>query len=644
MIPNIFCPHCGRYIGLRRACAFCEYTRPAGELLPSPDGLLWETQAGEGRVMGLARAGAVLAVALRAERSLGGPYAEVERAGSLALLDAATGHPLHTISLPAAPADPPTALDDSLVLRLEEGLFLALNQATGEERWRLQREMFQGRGSPLLTPQALYLGTANGHLHALDPASGSPLWPHPFAARKAITATPLLHRKRLFFGDRAGALYACDPRTGRPIWPEPVQVGRRMEAPPVAAGDFVLAVASRPGGGVACGVDAVTGTVRWRAELPGEVRAAPLVVGDAVHVVTRQGTWVVLGLGDGRERGRRDLRARVVATPVRAGGAIIFGLGDGRILLTDADSGAEVACLEAAGRVRATPLVWEGTVFVGGDSGKVRAFPWHLGRWAWAAEWCEQQGREADAATCRALAGDGTNDLDERRRHHEEALRLWREHDPLRAARFCEGLVGQPPERVAEESEQAAHRLAPREPWQAAGLLLRAADLYADTGRTPEVTRCNDAAARLKPVPYVVVRPLSLPHFEAGEPGMVVLVVRNRGHGAAQGARVRLGGVLADSLAFVFERLEPRQEVELRARVTPTGPGDLQVEVRYQDERGRAGYAPPLALPLHVTPSDRPILTKGDVGALVVRYKRGTPPPRVKLEGEAGMIRYEEMD
>ncbi|MBN1954139.1 MAG: hypothetical protein JW900_03715, partial [Anaerolineae bacterium] len=134
----------------------------------------------------------------------------------------------------------------------------------------------------------------------------------------------------------------------------------------------------------------------------------------------------------------------------------------------------------------------------------------------------------------------------------------------------------------------------------------------------------------------------NLPHFEAGEAGTVVLVVHNRGHGAAHKARVRLGGALADSLAFVFECLEPRQEVELRARVVPTGPGDLQVEARYEDGQGRAGATPPLALPLSVTPSERAIVAKGDVGALVVRYQRGTAPPQVKLEG-AGMIRYEEV-
>jgi len=342
----------------------------------------------------------------------------------LAILKAATGQVHRTVPLPAAPTDPPAVLDDRLFLRLEGGLLLALDLPDGEPVWQRQEPTLQGRGTLLSTTHALYLGGNDGRLHSLSPADGSPLWPLPPVAHKSITAAPLLYRRRLFFGDRDGFLYACDPRTGRPLWPEPPRVGRRIEAPPVPAGDLLLAVGSLPGGGEVCAVEIATGEVHWRADLPGEVRAAPLIVDQIAHLVTRQGTWVRLDLVQGQELGSQDLGAEVAATPIHVGGAIIFGLGDGRLLFVDAASEEQMTVWRARGRIRATPLAGEAdVVFVGDDAGWVTALAWHGGRWDWAAAWCARQKpqRAADMAACHALAGDASNDMEERHRHHETA-------------------------------------------------------------------------------------------------------------------------------------------------------------------------------------------------------------------------------
>ena len=640
MLPNLFCPQCGRYLSLRRACAFCGYERLPTDPTPGPNGLLWQSQAGEGRVMGLALSGNLLAVALLVPPPISGG----ERGGQLALLEATTGQVRDTLPLPAAPTDPPAVLDDRLFLRLEGGLLLALALSSGEVLWQRREPTLHGRGTILTTRQALYLGGNDGRLHALSPTDGAPLWPRPPVARKSVTVAPLLHRRRLFFGDRAGFLHACDPRSGRLLWPEPPQVGRRIEAPPVPAGDFVLAVGSRPGGGEACTVEIATGEVRWRANLPGEVRAAPLIVGQTVHLVTRRGMWVRLGLTTGEELGRENLGAEVAATPLHASGAILFGLGDGRLLFVDAASGERMAVWRARGRIRATPLAKEGgIVFVGDDTGWVTALFWHRGLWDWAASWYKCMGSQpaADEAACHALAGDNTNDLTERQRHHETALRLWLQHDPLKAARFAEALLDRPPEEVAATLEDAANRLAPRQPWRASDLLWRAADLYERAERSADKERCQEAIARLEPAPDVVVRLLALPHFVAGQVGMVALVVHNRGHGMAQRVRVRMGGVLHDCLTFVLEPLLAGQEVELRANVAPTGPGVLRVETRYQDERGHITYGVPLEQELDVLPSEQPIRVRGEMNVLLVRYHKGTSPPQVEIEGAVGTVEYE---
>ncbi len=137
------------------------------------------------------------------------------------------------------------------------------------------------------------------------------------------------------------------------------------------------------------------------------------------------------------------------------------------------------------------------------------------------------------------------------------------------------------------------------------------------------------------------MRLLTLPHFTAGEAGLIALAVHNRGHGQAQEVRVRLGGVLTDCLTFVLEPLLPRQEVELRAHITPTGPGNLRIETRYRDEGGHTFYEMALERDLEVASAERPITVQGEIGALTVRYKEGTSPPRVRVEGAVREVRYE---
>jgi hypothetical protein len=488
------------------------------------------------------------------------------------------------------------------------------------------------------------LGSNEGRLHALSPTDGTPLWPDPPQARKSITAAPSLYRRRLFFGDRAGYLYACDPRTGRSLWPEPLRVGWRIETPPVPAGDLILAVGSRPGGGELCAVNLATGEVRWRATLPGEVRAAPLIVGQDVHLITRRGKWLCLNLLTGEEVERREFGAEVVATPIHVGGAIIFGLGDGRLLFVDAEERGQKAVWQAKGRIRATPAVGAESLFVGDDAGWISALCWHRGKWEWAADWYARRGRYRDAAAGYALAGDVTNDLSVRRRHHETAMHLWLEHDPLKAARFAETLSSLSPAEVAALLEDAATRLAARRPWQASSLLWRAADLYAEAGQLAEQARCRRAITRLERSPNLVVRPLTWPHFVAGQVSMLALAVRNRGNGQAQEVRVRLGGVLNDCLTFVLETLEAGQEVELRANIIPTGPGMLRVETVCRDERGHEIHAQPLEQQIETGLPAQPIQVEGQVGVLTVRYAAGTRPPEVRVEGTVREVRYEAVE
>ncbi len=95
------------------------------------------------------------------------------------------------------------------------GRVQALDRA-GRERWSVRLEgAIVGR--PLLHGGRLYAGTGDGTVHALDPASGQPLW-KPFHTRAAVATSPVAWGDLVFVGSNDGYLYALEAVSGRLFW------------------------------------------------------------------------------------------------------------------------------------------------------------------------------------------------------------------------------------------------------------------------------------------------------------------------------------------------------------------------------------------------------------------------------------------
>jgi polyvinyl alcohol dehydrogenase (cytochrome) len=80
----------------------------------------------------------------------------------------------------------------------------------------------RARSQPAVTPRAIFTGSQDGRVYALDTRTGCQWWS--FAADAEVRSAPTLgldatgRVKRLYFGDFAANVYALDARTGRLIW------------------------------------------------------------------------------------------------------------------------------------------------------------------------------------------------------------------------------------------------------------------------------------------------------------------------------------------------------------------------------------------------------------------------------------------
>jgi outer membrane protein assembly factor BamB len=157
------------------------------------------------------------------------------------------------------------------------------------------------RAAPVVAGGAVCTFGAEGHLHAIDLATGKRLWSEEtmrrFAVRKGFfgaAGSPLVEEGRVLagIGGPNAGIVAFDARTGKVLWTATSDEAS-YSSPNAAtiAGRRVAVFLTRD---ALVGLDPATGSVRfrrpWRARIAASVNAAtPLVIGDLIFVSAEYG-------------------------------------------------------------------------------------------------------------------------------------------------------------------------------------------------------------------------------------------------------------------------------------------------------------------------------------------------------------------
>ena len=177
-----------------------------------------------------------------------------------------------------------------------DGTAVAVDLADGHVRWRYRTGDAARVGTPTVVDGRAYAATLDGdavgtrHIHALDAATGRPLWILDSPGDKLAFAPAVADGRAIISGED-GSVTAVDPATGELFW--------RYDAPAVvetvaAVTDGVVYVASN--GGLALALDAGTGNERWRLPIEG-VPYGVAVTGGLVLVGTTSGILYAIGSG-----------------------------------------------------------------------------------------------------------------------------------------------------------------------------------------------------------------------------------------------------------------------------------------------------------------------------------------------------------
>jgi outer membrane protein assembly factor BamB len=205
---------------------------------------------------------------------------------------------------------------------------VALDQSTGEQRWRFTAADF----NPLTNTPAIASGmvfvTGGNAVFALDQMTGKKLWRHNLPFQANISA-PSFSEGIVYVGGTG--LYALSAIDGHVIWKNN-SVGVNVSTPAVAAGK-VFVNSQDPNFGL-WAFDASNGSFQWMTIKPGESLATVTVANGVVYDVAESGELMMFNSEHGTFLGKladpdgTPFSANIGAQPVVANATVYVSTGD----------------------------------------------------------------------------------------------------------------------------------------------------------------------------------------------------------------------------------------------------------------------------------------------------------------------------
>lgn len=219
--------------------------------------------------------------------------------------------------------------------------------------------------SPVVAGDAVYVGSADGHLYALGRSDGAVKWK--FATRGPVHSSPAVHNGMVIASSIDGNVYAVDANTGQQRWVFATRGERRFTAPGIHGAiprtermpdpfDVFLSSPTIADGVVYIGsgdqhvyaLDAATGARRWAFATGDVIHSAPAVSGGVVYIGSWDRNLYALDAATGRERWRYTTgndtliynQIGIASSPAVVDGVVLVGGRDGHFHAVDAATGA----------------------------------------------------------------------------------------------------------------------------------------------------------------------------------------------------------------------------------------------------------------------------------------------------------------
>ena len=285
----------------------------------------------------------------------------------------------------------------------------AVNLAEGSQKWKFKTGSGVN-SSPAVAGGLVYFGSYDGNFYAVDAASGQQKWKFQTAGERRYAAThihgsqpaaetmpdpfdfylssPVVWQGAVYFGSGDGNIYALDAATGTLKWK--FQTGDVVHASPAIAGG-TLFVGSWDSYFYA--LDAATGKEKWRFKTGEDpdihnqigIQSSAVVADGIVYFGCRDSNLYALGAASGQKRFVVNNKGSwVIGSPTVYNGRLYFTTSDsGMFHAVDAKTGAEIFSLKFIWPMFSSPAIAGGTLYIGSHEGKLLAIDLTGQKLAW---------------------------------------------------------------------------------------------------------------------------------------------------------------------------------------------------------------------------------------------------------------------
>lgn len=288
----------------------------------------------------------------------------------------------------------PTLHDGTVYIGSADGHLYAVNASTGVERWR-----FRTGGAVDATPAVhdglVYVLSRDGGVHAVDVERGSARWSFRTRGEQQVDfwdhflSDPLVHGDLVIFGSGDSTVYALDRRTGVERWR--LATEHAVHAAPVFDGTHLLISGFD---GYLRAVDPQTGAPRWAFKTVGaqyfprgDIQRSPAVVDGIAYFGSRDYNIYAVNTSTGTAHWNlREGLGWIIATPLVTDSLVYYGASDGqRFYASDRRNGRVRWSVPVRTRVFGSAVLVGDAILFGGFNGRLFALDPRDGseRWTW---------------------------------------------------------------------------------------------------------------------------------------------------------------------------------------------------------------------------------------------------------------------
>jgi eukaryotic-like serine/threonine-protein kinase len=184
-----------------------------------------------------------------------------------------------------------------------DGNVYALDAATGTLKWKFETADVV-HASPAIAGGVVFIGSWDANFYALDAAKGTEKWRFKTGLdpenhnQQGIQSSAAVTDGMVYFGCRDSHLYALDAKTGEKKWAFGTKGSWVLNSPAVANGKVYFGTSDT---GILYAADAKTGAIDYAVGFNGwPVYSSPAVAGDMLYVGTTQGTLAGIHSPSGR--------------------------------------------------------------------------------------------------------------------------------------------------------------------------------------------------------------------------------------------------------------------------------------------------------------------------------------------------------